>query len=542
ELVDPSGPCEAWTASYDHPAGHQAHGHDQVSDMVVSPSGDVVYMTGASWDGPMPNGCSGGDYDFATVAIAASGERLWSARLGFDTGCLPLEVPTDIAISPDGSRVFVTGHRGAALWNSDPGHIRLGPGVLTYLTVAYDATTGEELWNAVYAGPPPGLDIAHAVEVSPDGSAVLVTGESAGASGMATIAYDAESGHEIWTSIWKSPLHPVAFPAFERRAGTDIAFDADGRDAYIAGWNNIVEYCPHPNKPGQWVTCDLGIELITLRVDVNTGEIEWLARTEELDDNTVNCPGSLGIVNCDVWGANYATARLFVAPDGKRLYLVGFAERTMLIRALDPGSGYPLWSDHLPIEGTLALGQNFGAALAPDGDRLYVSRVTRDTLARPDEWWPPFTLVKETIAVKTKNGLQAWDAQVMASGPNGVPPVPVDIPTSVVVSPDSDHVYVSGFVEQWSAFRGWRSRSFSTVSYDAVDDMRNEGAKEWEVRYNSAGPIENDFDSAWSVALTPDGKRFYVGGDFGYATDAAVADLPAGEENWVDFGLVAYDI
>jgi DNA-binding beta-propeller fold protein YncE len=74
-----------------------------------------------------------------------------------------------LEVSPDGSLVFVTGESvGDAT-------------ALDYATLAYDATSGARRWTSRYSGPSFD-DRATSLGVSPDGTAVFVTGVSSGTS------------------------------------------------------------------------------------------------------------------------------------------------------------------------------------------------------------------------------------------------------------------------------------------------------------------------------------------------------------------------
>lgn len=86
-------------------------------------------------------------------------------------------VANAVTVSPEGSKVFVTGET----WNAQ----RLPE----YATVAYNASTGARLWASLHAGQAASGDPAaadsRAIVVSPDGKVVYVTGFSghAGAGG-----------------------------------------------------------------------------------------------------------------------------------------------------------------------------------------------------------------------------------------------------------------------------------------------------------------------------------------------------------------------
>ena len=116
----------------------------------------------------------------------APGSQLWVQR--YNGPGNSFDAASSVAVSRGGGRVFVTGaSRGT----------RSGP---DYATVAYSAVTGARLWAARYNGPGNGNDAASAVAVSPGGSRVYVTGASRGATttGYLTVAYSAATGAQLW--------------------------------------------------------------------------------------------------------------------------------------------------------------------------------------------------------------------------------------------------------------------------------------------------------------------------------------------------------
>jgi hypothetical protein len=126
---------------------------------------------------------------------AASGAQLWSAR--YNGPASNYDAAAGLAVSPDGQTVFVTG----TSWSATSGE--------DYVTIAYDAATGAELWIKSYNGPGNHNDVADSVAVAPGGDAVYVTGTSQNASSgydYATVAYSATTGAQLWLSRFSSAL------------------------------------------------------------------------------------------------------------------------------------------------------------------------------------------------------------------------------------------------------------------------------------------------------------------------------------------------
>jgi hypothetical protein len=115
--------------------------------------------------------------DYVTVAYeAATGERRWIRH--YDGPGHGQDHADSVAIA--GSRVFVTG------WSYGGGSTGYD-----YATIAYDASSGANRFLLRYDNGG-GSDNAHALAVSPDGSKVAVTGKrSTGNSDFATVAYAA---------------------------------------------------------------------------------------------------------------------------------------------------------------------------------------------------------------------------------------------------------------------------------------------------------------------------------------------------------------
>ena len=187
------------------------HSDAEARALAVSPDGSAVFVTGAS--------TARRTADYATVAYDAStGRRLW-ARATTDRR-EPRTWPTR-SDEPEGSLVFVTGYEHGKTSGYD------------YTTVAYDASTGEK----AVGDPVPRTanetksSAAHAVGVSPDGSSVFVTGRATDRR-PATATPRWPTTHPAATSCGRGGTPDGGFP---REAARDLGVSPDGSSVFVTG-------------------------------------------------------------------------------------------------------------------------------------------------------------------------------------------------------------------------------------------------------------------------------------------------------------------
>jgi hypothetical protein len=227
--------------------------------LVVAPNGRRVFVTGTKYDDGEFEG------DLATIAYRAKdGHQLWVDR--YDGYGGKDDYTCCLAVSPDGSTVFVAGAasgrrtssdgfatlaydaaRGAVRWKTrfatygSPSAIAVsqsgelihvtGQSNSDYGTVTYDAASGMKMWRASFDGTEGLSDAALSMALGPDGT-VYVTGQS-GLSDTtspeyATVAYAPLTGDELWVSTYNDPAGGYHF-------ATSIAVAPDGAHAYVTG-------------------------------------------------------------------------------------------------------------------------------------------------------------------------------------------------------------------------------------------------------------------------------------------------------------------
>lgn len=202
---------ELWIARYDGPDGAS----DATYDLATSPDGTQIFVAGNSYSNDT------GRSDALLVGYDAStGEELWVAR--YERPKRHTQA-SDVVVSPGGETVFASGDRsggGSYPCSRDD-----------YLTLAYDTATGALRWSARYDGPAGCTDFAWAAAAAED--TVYVTGlsKTPGAhQDVATVAYDALSGDELWVAQYDGP-------AAQWDMGTDVALGPDDA-VYVVGESN----------------------------------------------------------------------------------------------------------------------------------------------------------------------------------------------------------------------------------------------------------------------------------------------------------------
>ena len=396
-----SPPGQLWAKRYNGPGGRV----DTAYAVVVSPTGGQVFVTGASAG-------STSRRDYATIAYDASGARLWTMR--YDGTASGIDYARSAAVSPDGTEVFVTGYSSGSTSDWD------------YATVGYDASTGAELWASRYNGPSNGYDFASAVAVSPDGSTVFVTGHSLSSTtydDYATVAYDAETGTELWATRYNGPRGGVGDGA------NDVAVSPDGTKVFVTG---------HSDGAGG------DADYATIAYDASSGVELWTRRYDGGD------------------GADSAQA-VAVSPTGNTVFVTGYSQRSTHITfatvAYKASNGVKLWTNS-SNEGSPA----FSIAVSPAGTKVFVTGSTAG-LTGPDD------VDYRTMAYAASTGAKLWGSRYDGPGND------YDVAEAVDVSPDGTRVFVTG-----QSLGDHTHIDYATLAYDAAN-----GTRLWTKRYNGPG-------------------------------------------------------
>jgi hypothetical protein len=402
---------------------------DSATAIAVSPDGSMAFVTGnfQSFDGVE-------DHWITLGLDASTGARRWSMTHGVS----PYDSASDIAVSPDGATVFVTGAT----------HTSIENGLSDYGTIAYDATTGAEIWTASYdggCGCPDGGDGASDLAVSPDGSTVFVTGTiqvpGTDPSGGplfddATVAYDAATGAERWVSPYDGGPSDLA---------TSVAVSPTGSTVFVTGDS---------------VGTDTRDDFVTLAYASDTGDLLWTSAYRGTARKSVDIPSTL-----------------VTGPQGSRVFVTGRSQAPtedshFATVAFSATTGERLWARTYDGPGTGDDGAN-DIAVSPTSRRLFVGGSSAGSDAELD---------CTVVAYRSATGERLWVTRVKGTGRDA------DVCRSVVTSPDGSEVFAAGLVTD-------QTPDYLTAA------MRAAGGKVvWRATYD--GPVHG-IDSAADLAVGP---------------------------------------
>ena len=440
---------------------------DRAQALAVSPDGTKVFVTGWVVTGSVFE--SEGDY--GTVAYdVMTGEELWASSYdGPRSDWLDGDRAMDIAVSPDGNRVFVTGDSTSLAASA----------ASIFATVAYDAETGEQIWAKRYDAPGGGQDTPEDITVSPNGNIVVITGsinQGAGQGDWGTVAYRAGTGERLWVKRYLGPGESSGI-------GVGVAFSPDSRTAYVVG-------------SGDGLNHDL--EIITFAYRAGSGSTRWKA---SFDGRRSTRHGAIGLV---------------VSPNGNKLFVIGATERVStgadhMVVAYRTATGAELWA----VRHDRGTGDDDIAtdiAIAPDGETIFVTGTTRRTQTYYDYY---------TVAYRAGSGSVRWAKRY--DGPAPASEDDYDTAWAIAVSPDGTRVYVTGQSPDSLGGGSFPSPSYATIAYSAGDGMSL-----WTRRYDGDGLGGSAFD----IATSPDGSLVFVTGESFFMGESYASS---------DYVTVAYD-
>jgi hypothetical protein len=361
-------------------------------------------------------------------------------------------------VSPDGTTVFVTGTSGVTTGGD--------PAAPDYATVAYERTTGAQVWVERYDGPSNGADFANSIGVSPDGTTVFVTGPSIGplpyeVADFATVAYDASTGHELWMRRWDGP------------AGA-----ADGARALAVSPDSVKLFVTGSSSRRSGVT-----DYATVAYATDTGAKLWVRRYGGPGNSSFDYPKAIA-----------------VSPDGRTVFVTGYSgiptsDRDYATVAYRASSGSTQWIRR--YDGP-SHRDDYGSAIAvsPHGARVFVTGNSRGRDGSVDY---------ATVGYETSTGSEIWVRPY--DGPGGHR----DLAYSAAVSPVGGTMFITG-----------ESQGISTYDFATIAYVPRTGAVVWIARYDR--PAQGD-DFGRAVAASPDGMEVFVTGasrsgsdDFDFAT------------------------
>jgi hypothetical protein len=433
-----AGRSPVWVATYHGPSGNS-----RAVAEAISPDGATLFVTGSTGESG-----AAGPYHWATIAYntATGGQRWLRTYQGTDVSSSSTAAPAAIAVSPDGSMVFVTG----TVTNTS--------GALAEATVAYGAATGARLWVAQHSSDASPVSAV----VSPDGSRVFVLSNDYTAQ-----AYAAATGNLVWSAT-ATGLHILGAatagamgPGGSRLFLTGFGFASiPGREEYqtaaLDAATGATLWVQHYTRPHQSISSGNRAFAVVVSRDGATvyvaGQSGGSFNSAVIADNAAT-----GALRWARFSANHAvTAAL--SPDGSRLFAGGTRFGTPPGDVYDTQgrnavTGRLLWAHvqrNSPSTDT-AVSRQYAMAVSPDPAKLFVTGTV-------DSGGPQSAAEQLTLAYDPVTGARLWFATFALSVQGSVG----TIPAAITASPDSTRVFVTGLAQ--TAAGNW---DFATVAYRA---------------------------------------------------------------------------
>jgi WD40 repeat protein len=349
----------------------------------------------------------------AAPASAAGGTALWASR--YDSAANKADTPSSLAVSPDGSTVFVTG--ASQRWPSP-----------AFATVAYDAVSGDTVWEQTYRGAGSGAR-ANEIAISPDGSIVIVAGETESSTtgrDVGIVAYDAATGASLWSRRYDEGGAESAF---------SIAVDPVSRRFFITG--------DASNATG-------GVQVVTIAYDygATAATRRWVRRYQG--------PA----------GGDDVGYRVGVSPDGSGVFVSGDSYGggsgfDYLTIGYDAASGSRRW---VRTYNGPAGGDESSGGLSVSGSTVFVTGASPRADGTDDY---------ATVAYAAASGARQWARRYDGPGHS------YDLASGVQSSPDGAIAFVTG-----QSIGASGDYDYGTIAYDAAT-----GSPIWVSRYDG-GPSD----------------------------------------------------
>jgi PQQ-like domain len=395
--VDAAPGAQIWKGVYD---GGKS---DFARDLVIAPDGSTVYLTGRS---------NLKTWDFATAAFDAdTGATSWTRR--FDGGRRDYAVAA--AVHPDGSVLYVTG---ASLTET-----------LDFVTIAYDAATGEVVWVSEYDGPTHRQDEPTSIAVAPGGSILIVAGWTKDPRRSRTVAISTDDGAVLWartfglgrgsgasdvevaqddsaTFITGGRVYLDRRTGHDRRIGATVAYDLEtGNRLWTSPLRRFFGYDSELTPDGSEVIATGPIEdsryvdFLTRAVSTSTGETRWQGRYstelgwEEPQSIEVGSDGTAYVIGSaengtttiaysstgeSLWIARsgqdgpFANADVAIAP-GTDVYVAFRPDNEEIVTvAYEASMGASTWERAWQLD-VIGMGGDVWVGVAPDGSTVFTA-------------------------------------------------------------------------------------------------------------------------------------------------------------------------